>query len=93
MVGPADHFPLPSVGSFVAGSATTGPTPQIKPEESRGEKNAEKTMSLNPNVASSPGASDGWLTNGMIQRPIRFHLSFSVNGTTGWTLSTSRVAS
>lgn len=86
-------MPLPSAGSSVSGKATAGPIPQVKPEEFFGEKNAENVTSLKPNVDSMPGASDGWLTSGMIHRPMRFHSSFNENGTTGWTFSTVRVAS
>src|SRR5262245_20252681 len=94
IVGPADHWPLPIVGSLVIGRLNTGPTPQIQPDfVSRGEKNAEKTMSLRPYDDDEPGVSAGWLTNGMIQRPIRFHLSLSVNGTTGCTFKIVRVPS
>src|SRR5262249_36130717 len=93
MVGPALHFPLPSVGSLVEGSTMTGPTPQINFVDFDGERKNDVVMSLIPKVADPPSKSGGWLMSGAMRRTMRFQFSFIVNGMTGCTLSTNRVSS
>jgi len=53
-VGPADHFSVPSVGTVVEGTLTTGPTPQMT-ALLLGEKKNEVRTSLTPDAATPPG--------------------------------------
>ena len=59
IVGPALHFPLPSVGSLVEGSTITGPAPQIRRVDFDGAMKNDEVMSLMPNAAEPPSTSGG----------------------------------
>ena len=82
-VGPIDHFPLPRNGSDVVGSENTGPSPQTNRRGTAGERNIDSTMSLVPAVVEPPDTRGGWLTNGRMNRVMRFHSEFSDVGMTG----------
>src|SRR5215475_3534432 len=86
------NLPEVNCGSLDVGMPNAGPTPQIS-FDFEGEKNSESVMSEVPDSGNPPLVVTGWLRNGRMNRMIRFQLSFSVIGTTGWKFSRKRVLS
>jgi hypothetical protein len=46
-----------------------------------------------PKAGAPPSTSTGWLTSGAITAGMRFHLSLSLKGITGWMFRMKRVDS
>src|SRR5690242_19237346 len=86
------NLPELSCGSDEVGMPNAGPTPQIN-FDFEGERNSESVMSEVPDSGNPPILVTGSPRNGRMNRKIRFQLSFSVIGTTGWTFSRNRVLS
>ena len=69
-------------------ASSVGPTPTIRSSWGSSGEEQRRVDVAEPDLRVSPFVSDGWWMIGTMVRVIRFQSSVSLNGITGWMLST-----
>src|ERR1019366_3264729 len=89
--GPRLNLPWPRMALVAVGITNAGPTPQISLPGLPGDRKNDGFMSPKPNSPPLFWLGYGCQTIGWIMRVIRFQLSLSLTGITGWMFRTSCV--